>query len=157
MALLDCREGLVRSKRYDISFLISSYLISFCQVLEVTTWTQLGIHDKRMWPSRYITIPSVLSSFVPAVVLCNVLGFWDPLRQLIRHSIQEGFIRDAAENLVVFVDGPANPEEHITFDWGTATLAALDSWNHGHNKPPFDWAQKMNGATDKEEGKWIAT
>ncbi|KAJ3552945.1 hypothetical protein NP233_g12759 [Leucocoprinus birnbaumii] len=111
---------------------------TFEEVLEVTTWTQLGIHDK-------------------PVVLCNVLGFWDPLRQLIRHSIKEGFIRNTSEGLVIFVDGPANADEHIDFDWGSATLAAIDQWSLGHNSPLFDWAQKMNGATDKKEGKWIAT
>ncbi|KAF5358323.1 hypothetical protein D9756_001671 [Leucocoprinus leucothites] len=108
------------------------------EVLEVTTWTQLGIHDK-------------------PVVLCNVLGFWNPLRELIRHSVQEGFIRSASEGLIIFVDGPASTEEHLDFDWGTATLAALDKWAQGHNKPLFDWAQKMNGLEDKEEGRWIAT
>jgi hypothetical protein len=79
------------------------------------------------------------------------------LRQLIRHSSQEGFIRDAAKGLVIFVDGPANKEEHLAFDWGTAVLADLDSWTRGRNNPLFDWAQKMNGVTDKEQGKWIAT
>lgn len=111
---------------------------TFEEVLEVTTWTQLGIHDK-------------------PVVLCNVLGFWNPLRELIRHSVQEGFIRSASEGLIIFVDGPASTEEHLDFDWGTATLAALDKWAQGHNKPLFDWAQKMNGLEDKEEGRWIAT
>ncbi|KXN85492.1 putative cytokinin riboside 5'-monophosphate phosphoribohydrolase LOGL7 [Leucoagaricus sp. SymC.cos] len=108
------------------------------RVLEVTTWTQLGIHDK-------------------PVVLCNVLGFWEPLRQLIRHSIKEGFIATTGERLIVFVDGPSNPDEHLTFDWGMAALAALDKWDKGNHKPLFDWAQKMNGVKDEEDGKWIAT
>lgn len=98
----------------------------------------------------------VLIPIPPAVVLANVLGFWDPLRQLIRHSIQEGFIRAVSEALVIFVDGPVNPEEHLTFDWGKATLAALDEWKRGRNNPLFDWTRKMNGVADKED-KWIAT
>ncbi|KAF9453253.1 hypothetical protein P691DRAFT_755706 [Macrolepiota fuliginosa MF-IS2] len=111
---------------------------TFEEVLEVTTWTQLGIHDK-------------------PVVLVNVLGFWDPLRQLIKRSIQEGFIKSTSEHLVTFVDGPANPEEHPTYDWGTATLAALDEWERGRHHALFDWTQKMDGTADRKDGQLIAT
>jgi len=111
---------------------------TFEEVLEVTTWSQLGIHDK-------------------PVVLLNILGFWDPLRQLIEHSIQAGFIQSSNERLIVFVDGPAIPEEHITFDWGTAALKALDGWKRGHNHPLFDWTKVMNGTPNKEDGNWAAT
>ncbi|KAJ2931337.1 hypothetical protein H1R20_g5660, partial [Candolleomyces eurysporus] len=100
---------------------------TFEEVLEVTTWTQLGIHCK-------------------PVVLVNVLGFWEPLRALIRSSVSFGFIKPESENIIVFVDGPEDQSLHEEFDWGSATLAALDKW-----KPksivalPFDWTKKESG------------
>ena len=69
----------------------------------------------------------------PAVVLINVLGFYDPLRTLIQTAIIEGFIEPQNECLVLFVDGPPGPlyadnEEwkraHEEFDWGMAALEA---------------------------------
>ena len=53
-----------------------------------------------------------------AVVLLNVLGFYGPLRDLLRSGVRAGFIQPSNESLVRFVDGPENPEEHATFDWG---------------------------------------
>ncbi|XP_006458229.1 hypothetical protein AGABI2DRAFT_199661 [Agaricus bisporus var. bisporus H97] len=112
---------------------------TFEEVLEVTTWTQLGIHDK-------------------PVVLVNILGFWNPLRELIRQSVQAGFIRTASEKLIIFIDGPTNQEEHMTFDWGSAALTAIDDWELGNNNPLFDWTLKMNGAAEKKKSdKLIAT
>ncbi|EIN08018.1 hypothetical protein PUNSTDRAFT_36633, partial [Punctularia strigosozonata HHB-11173 SS5] len=57
------------------------------EVLEVTTWTQIGIHQK------------------PVVVL-NVLGFYNHLRQLVRHAVRTGFISPDNERLITFVNGP---------------------------------------------------
>ncbi|KAF5372881.1 hypothetical protein D9758_001554 [Tetrapyrgos nigripes] len=73
---------------------------TFEELVEVTTWTQLGIHNK------------------PVVVL-NVLSFYDPLRVLIKSAIAAGFIRPYNENLIVFVDGPSSsdPTEQENFDW----------------------------------------
>jgi hypothetical protein len=99
---------------------------TFEEVLEVTTWTQIGIHDK-------------------PVVLLNVLSFWNPMRDLIRSGIREGFILSHNEQLIVFVDGPSDHDEHETFDWGTAALQALDSWHGNLAKPAFDWSKQMGG------------
>ncbi|KAI0062008.1 hypothetical protein BV25DRAFT_1825875 [Artomyces pyxidatus] len=82
---------------------------TFEEVFEAITWTQLGIHSK-------------------PVVLVNVLGFFDPLRALVRGAIKGGFIRPQSERLVIFVDGPADHSEHEDFDWGSATLAEFDRW-----------------------------
>ncbi|KAJ3516718.1 hypothetical protein NLJ89_g945 [Agrocybe chaxingu] len=98
---------------------------TFEEVLEVTTWSQLGIHDKHK-----------------AVVLLNVLSFWEPLRVLIKSSIDAGFIRPASESLVLFVDGPVAPEDHESFDWGKAALDALKAWEGRQFKPLFDWSKK---------------
>jgi hypothetical protein len=56
-----------------------------------------------------------------------VLGFFDPLRAMIKNAVTLGFIKPQNEKLVLFVDCPpdADPE---TFDWGAAALSALDGW-----------------------------
>ncbi|KAF9483869.1 hypothetical protein BDN70DRAFT_873261 [Pholiota conissans] len=95
---------------------------TFEEVMEVTTWTQIGIHDK-------------------PVVLLNVLSFWDPLRVLIKNSIDAGFIRPTSERLIVFVDGPEDKVEHEFFDWGRAALHALDSWERGSSNGLFKWTK----------------
>jgi len=80
------------------------------------------------------------------VILVNVLNFWEPLRQLIKSSISHGFIKPVSESIIIFVDGPSDLALHEEFDWGAATIKALDEW-----KPvsapalPFDWTKKKNG------------
>lgn len=66
-----------------------------------------------------------------AVVLVNVNSYYNPLRELIRNGIREGFIRRENEKLVVFVDGPSDHAAHETFDWGRAAVEAIDAWGHG--------------------------
>jgi hypothetical protein len=94
---------------------------TFEEILEVVTWNQLNIHNK-------------------PVVLVNVLSYYNPLRELIRSGIREGFIRPENEKLVVFVDGPADHAAHETFDWGKAAVDAIDAWQHDKVSPlPFFW------------------
>jgi len=87
---------------------------TFDEVLEVTAWMQLGIYDK-------------------PVILLNVMKFWEPLRVLVDTSIDAGFISKADRRLITFVDGPNALEEHESFDWGSACLDALNTWEHGHS------------------------
>ncbi|KIM41231.1 hypothetical protein M413DRAFT_18875 [Hebeloma cylindrosporum] len=101
---------------------------TFEEVLEVTTWTQLGIHDK-------------------PVALLNVLSFWEPLRALVKGSINAGFIKPQHEQLIIFVDGPEDHSEHENFDWGKAALEALDKWERGSVKPLFNWSHGPYGDT----------
>ncbi|KAH7927056.1 hypothetical protein BV22DRAFT_1127646 [Leucogyrophana mollusca] len=101
---------------------------TFEEILEVVTWNQLNIHNK-------------------PVVLLNVLSYWDPLRDLIRNGIREGFIQPQNERLVVFVDGPADHAQHETFDWGQAAINALNSWQHEKVQPlPFHWTQDIDSS-----------
>ncbi|KAI0093741.1 hypothetical protein BDY19DRAFT_270476 [Irpex rosettiformis] len=93
---------------------------SFDELLEVTTWSQLGIHNK------------------PTIVL-NVLSFYEPLRQLIRNGVQAGFIKKENETLVIFVDGPPDHAEHESFDWGRAALDAMDSWKTVDRQVYYNW------------------
>ncbi|KAL0947496.1 hypothetical protein HGRIS_013598 [Hohenbuehelia grisea] len=103
---------------------------TFEEVLEVTTWTQLGIHTK-------------------PVVLINVLSYWEPLRQLIQGGVREGFISQANADIIVFVDGPgagASAEEHETFNWGEAALNAITAWTH-ETSYRFKWTDSETAAS----------
>jgi len=94
---------------------------TFEEILEVITWNQLNIHNK-------------------PVILINVFSYYNPLRDLIRTGIREGFIRPENEKLVVFVDGPADHAAHETFDWGRAAVDAIDAWEHDKvSTLPFYW------------------
>ncbi|KAG5717978.1 putative cytokinin riboside 5'-monophosphate phosphoribohydrolase LOGL2 [Termitomyces sp. T112] len=95
---------------------------TFEEVFEVTTWTQL------------------------AVVLLNVLSYYNPLRQLIENGIDAGFISPSSRNLIVFVDGPSTPDEHEIFDWGTAALDAIGKWQGSGVQKHFDWTQRKDGS-----------
>ncbi|KAL0070594.1 hypothetical protein AAF712_002434 [Marasmius tenuissimus] len=77
---------------------------TYDEVFEATTWTQIGIQTK-------------------PIVVINVLGFYDSLKQQIKAAIEAGFVEPHNESLVVFVDGPEDMDQHETFDWGLAALA----------------------------------
>lgn len=75
-----------------------------------------------------------------AVVLINVLAYYNPLRELITNGIKEGFIHPRNERLVIFVNGPADLREHEHFDWGKAALEAIDAWQYDEiHTLPFHW------------------
>ncbi|KAL4074712.1 hypothetical protein V8B97DRAFT_1868732 [Scleroderma yunnanense] len=123
---------------------------SFEEIMEVITWNQLNIHNKRklhfvlhrVTPFSLAVFPhlSTLCLWEIAVVLLNVLSYYNPLRELIRNGIREGFIQPQNEHLVIFVDGPADLREHERFDWGRAALDALDSWQYDKIQTlPFHW------------------
>lgn len=58
------------------------------ELFETISWIQLGIHRK-------------------PVGLLNVNGFYDPLRQLIDHQIDQGFIQPKYRRLLVIAEEPA--------------------------------------------------
>ncbi|KAF7359233.1 hypothetical protein MSAN_01265400 [Mycena sanguinolenta] len=99
---------------------------TFEEVLEVTTWTQLGIHNK-------------------PVVLLNVCSFWEPLRQLIDNGVAYEFIKPISKDLIVFVDGPSSHSEHETYNWGQAALEALDSWKRSPEHGLYKWTSDKKG------------
>jgi len=96
----------------------------FEEVMEVTTWTQIGLHHK-------------------PVILLNVENYYEPLKQLIDRGVEDGFINMANKGLITFVDGPSSVEEHATFDWGKAALNAFDKWTSQQIgvHPMFDWSK----------------
>lgn len=85
------------------------------------------------------------------MVLLNVLSFWEPLRGLIKGSIEAGFIKPSSKRLVIFVDGPADQSEHASYNWGKAALEALDSWKTGDNAPLFNWTKTEGGSMEYKE------
>jgi len=117
-------ERKVRMADHSVGFIgLPGGFGTFEELLEVTTWTQLGIHNK-------------------PVILLNVLGFWDPLRHLIQKAIEDGFVQPRNASLITFVDGPKDYREHETFDWGGGALEALKRWDK--SKPftlPYNWAR----------------
>ena len=57
---------------------------SLDEFFEVLTWRQLGLHDK-------------------PILLLDVEGYWQPLRQLLNHVIDEGFANDGFKAFVQYV------------------------------------------------------
>ncbi|KAJ7493134.1 hypothetical protein B0H11DRAFT_1803556 [Mycena galericulata] len=111
------------AKRVDGFFGLPGGFGTLDEILEVITWTQIGFHTK-------------------PIILLNVLSYFDPLRQLIRNGITEGFIPADNESFVIFVDGPKAHSEHETFDWGEAGLDALAAWDGTAAKPLFAWTER---------------
>ncbi|KAJ7079295.1 hypothetical protein B0H15DRAFT_954150 [Mycena belliarum] len=111
------------ARRVDGFFGLPGGFGTLDEILEVITWTQIGFHTK-------------------PVILMNVLSYFEPLRQLIRTGIAEGFIPADNESFVIFVDGPAVHSEHESFGWGEAGLAALEGWDSTAAKPLFVWTEK---------------
>jgi hypothetical protein len=83
-----------------------------------------------------------LLNCLTAIILLNVLSYYEPLRQLIRNGIEEGFIPADNESFVIFVNGPDDHSQHEAFDWGAAGLLALTRWDSGAAKPLFAWTEK---------------
>lgn len=62
---------------------------TFEEVMEMVTWTQLGIHRKPM-------------------VLLNVNGFYTPIKQQIELAVEDGFIAKDGKQLISFVECDAS-------------------------------------------------
>ncbi|KAJ3741691.1 hypothetical protein DFH05DRAFT_1551554 [Lentinula detonsa] len=101
------------------------------EFFEVTTWTQIGIHDK-------------------PVVLLNVLNYYGPIREMIKSAIEEGFVQSFNQRLVTFVDGPEDLAQHETYDWGTAALRAIANWKEGETESNYDWTKRIDGTQVEE-------
>jgi uncharacterized protein (TIGR00730 family) len=69
------------AKRSDAFITMPGGFGTYEELFEVISWAQLGIHSK-------------------PILLLNIEGFFDPLIQLIEHSVREGFIRPEDANLV---------------------------------------------------------
>jgi hypothetical protein len=117
--------------------------------MEVATWTQLGIHSKRTVHTFQRVMQLTfhrISYSATAVILVNVLGFFDPLRALIKSSIAHGFINARNENLIDFVDCPPGADP-VTFDWGAAALNTMDNWSPS-GPGLFAWELRLPGGNN---------
>ena len=85
-----------------------------------------------------------------AVIVLNVLSFWDPLRELIKNGIKHGFILEKNLQLLQFVEGPADHAEHEDFDWGKAAIDALDKWQAVSASHFYNWTLRKEGKTDSD-------
>ena len=73
----------------------------------------------------YISLILMLS---PAIVLLNVLDYYESLRAMTEHAVDAGFIDRCSRGYtaVKFVDQPTNHDN--MFDWGEAALSTLENW-----------------------------
>jgi uncharacterized protein (TIGR00730 family) len=72
------------------------------ELLEMLTWSQLGIHDKPL-------------------ALLNVVGYWDALVQLLDHAARERFVRPEYLAFLVTADTPGALLDRLT-SWNAPTL-----------------------------------
>lgn len=87
-----------------------------------------------------------------AVVLANILGYFEPIRSLIQGAIRDGFIQPVGVNLVRFVDGPSDHSLHESFDWGKALLEEIDSWKGDPSYSlGFDWTKPLVEGEEKTD------
>jgi uncharacterized protein (TIGR00730 family) len=72
------------------------------ELLEMLTWSQLGIHDKPL-------------------ALLNVVGYWDALVQLLDHAARERFVRPEYLAFLLTADTPGALLDRLT-SWNAPTL-----------------------------------
>jgi uncharacterized protein (TIGR00730 family) len=60
--------------RSDAFVILPGGLGTLDEAFEILTWKQLQLHDK-------------------PIVIANIDGYWDPLLTLVRHGVDEGFVR----------------------------------------------------------------
>ena len=68
---------------------------SLDEFFEVLTWAQLGVHAK-------------------PIVLINVKNYWDPLLNLIDHTISAGFAETSLKNLFKITESVDEAVNYIT-------------------------------------------
>jgi uncharacterized protein (TIGR00730 family) len=73
------------------------------EIIEVLTWTQLGLHHK------------------PCALL-DVAGFYEPLRAFLDHAVDQGFL-SAAHRAMLLVDADAETLLHRIGRWEAPVLA----------------------------------
>ncbi|KAJ3095644.1 hypothetical protein HDU97_006751 [Phlyctochytrium planicorne] len=87
---------------------------TFEEVMEMTTWNQLAIQNK-------------------PIVVINTKGYFEPLRQLIVNGVEQGFIRPANKDLVVFVSTAAEAIDAVLSYQGSPNVYNI-IWEDGTDK-----------------------
>jgi hypothetical protein len=102
--------------------------------------------------SKSSSVPREILTLSKAVVIANVLGFFDPIRALIQNAVGDGFIRPVGKSLIKFVDGPADYSLHETFDWGKALLEEIELWEDDPSYSlGFKWTKSADSSTNSSE------
>ncbi|CED85079.1 Cytokinin riboside 5'-monophosphate phosphoribohydrolase LOG [Phaffia rhodozyma] len=91
---------------------------TFEEAMEMTTWSQLGIHFNR------------------PVLILSVRGFYAPLKEQILLACREGFIHEKNLGLIKFV------EAEDEADWGALTVKTFREWEWDADAgyKGLDWA-----------------
>ncbi len=77
-----------KAKMHDLSdafVVLPGGLGTYEEFFEILTWRQLGFHDK-------------------PIIVVDVAGYFDPLRQIVRHGVDQGFLNAKDEQLFSVVD-----------------------------------------------------
>lgn len=83
-----------------------------------------------------------------AILVINALSYYEPLRQLIRNGVQEGYIHARNEHLITFIDGPSDHSQHDSYDWGRAALDTIDKWQAVDRECYYDWSKSRSVTTN---------
>ncbi|KIJ43978.1 hypothetical protein M422DRAFT_252472 [Sphaerobolus stellatus SS14] len=103
---------------------------TFEELMEVITWSQIGIHHK-------------------PIIFLNVLGFYNPIKELVYSCIRGGLIDELHQELIIFIDGSDDPN----FDWGTVALEAMGQWKKPYLPQKFNWMKTLDDPGELEETK----
>lgn len=76
------------------------------EVMEMITWSQLGIHNKPVSASfsensGNFLLRKPFSFFLTQVGLLNVDGYYNSLLELFDNGVREGFIKPASRHIVI--------------------------------------------------------
>lgn len=78
------------------------------EIMEMITWSQLGIHDKPVSASFALktykfsaNMTNYAFSFLPQIGLLNVDGYYNSLLELFDKGVHEGFIKPACRHIVI--------------------------------------------------------
>lgn len=82
---------------------------TFEELMEVTTWNQLGIHSR-------------------GVAVYNVEGYWDGLKAWIDGAVGHGFVPDGCRNIIVFGDDAVSVVDHLE-NYQNATSRLQLNWD----------------------------
>ncbi|KPD11369.1 TIGR00730 family Rossman fold protein [Phaeobacter sp. 11ANDIMAR09] len=68
---------------------------SLDELFEALTWRQLGLHSK-------------------PIVILNVAGYWDKLRALVEHMLEQGFAEDTLRDYLIWAETPEQVMEILS-------------------------------------------
>ncbi|KAJ1922166.1 hypothetical protein H4219_000028 [Mycoemilia scoparia] len=82
------------------------------ELLEMTTWSQLSIHNK-------------------PIIAINLNGFFTPLKEFVMNAVKAGFINEGCKDIIYYAETPdealaylekyKNPETKYRLNWQTST------------------------------------